>query len=90
MQINTIVVWELLLRNHLLGYTWSGIRTVGHVPEEWRGVESVSTPSGMQDMITLSEQGLYFFLGRSDKSKALQYQMWVAGEVVPSIRKHGA
>ena len=37
----------------------------------------------------MTEQGLYFFLGRSDKKKALPYQMWVAGQVVPSIRKHG-
>ena len=40
-------------------------------------------------MLCLSEQGLYFFLGRSDKKKALPYQMWIAGEVVPSIRKTG-
>ena len=43
-----------------------------------------------QDVLCLTEQGLYFFLGRSDKPKALPYQMWIAGEVVPSIRKHGA
>ncbi|MBR0251141.1 MAG: phage antirepressor KilAC domain-containing protein [Synergistaceae bacterium] len=40
-------------------------------------------------MLCLTEQGLYFFLGRSDKPKALPYQMWIAGDVVPSIRKHG-
>ena len=37
-----------------------------------------------------TEQGLYFFLGRSDKKKALPYQMWIADDVVPSIRKTGA
>ena len=40
-------------------------------------------------MLCLSEQGEYFFLGRSDKPKALPYQMWVAGEVVPSIMERG-
>ena len=40
-------------------------------------------------MLCLTEQGLYFFLGRSDKKAALPYQMWIAGDVVPSIRKHG-
>ena len=40
-------------------------------------------------MLCLTENGVYFFLGRSDKKKALPYQMWIAGEVVPSIRKHG-
>ena len=41
-------------------------------------------------MLCLTEQGLYFFLGRSDKPKALPFQVWIAGEVIPSIRKHGA
>jgi prophage antirepressor-like protein len=72
-----------------LGYTWSGMSRVAHVPEQWRGVASVVTPSGTQEMITLSEQGLYFFLNRSDKQAAVPFQMWIAGEVLPSIRKSG-
>jgi anti-repressor protein len=73
-----------------LGYTWKGISgTIPHVPEEWRGVCSVQTPFGTQEVICLSEQGLYFFLGRSDKPAALPFQKWIAGEVLPSIRKHG-
>jgi anti-repressor protein len=73
-----------------LGYKWAGIATIQHVPEEWRGVNSVLTPKGNQELITLSEQGLYFFLGRSDKPSALPYQKWIAGDVTPSIRKNGA
>ena len=42
-----------------------------------------------REMLCLSEQGIYFFLGRSDKKKALPYQMWIAGDVVPLIRKTG-
>lgn len=56
------------------------------VPDEWKGVKRIHTPGGEQSMLCLSEQGLYFFLGRSDKPKALPYQKWIAGEVVPSIR----
>ena len=41
-------------------------------------------------MLCLTEQGVYFFLGRSDKPKALPYQMWIAGYVVPSIRATGS
>lgn len=40
-------------------------------------------------MLTLSEPGLYFFLGRSDKPKALPFQKWLAGDVLPSLRKSG-
>lgn len=40
-------------------------------------------------MAVLSEHGLYFFLNRSDKPKALPFQKQVAGEILPSIRKTG-
>ena len=72
-----------------LGYTWNGTSRIGHVPEEWRGVTSVVTPSGSQQMAVLTEQGLYFFVARSDKSKALAFQKWLAGEVLPAIRQTG-
>lgn len=71
-----------------VGNQWSG-KAVSHVPKMWKGVGSIITPGGTQNLVTLSEQGLYFYLGRCDKPAALQYQMWIAGEVVPSIRKTG-
>lgn len=73
-----------------LDYVWKASATVNHVPDEWRGVYSVQTPSGEQDMLVMSEPGLYFFLGRSDKPKALPFQKWLAGEVLPAIRKTGS
>ena len=72
-----------------LGYTWNGTARIEHVPAEWRGVTSVVTPSGTQDMAFLTEQGFYFFLNRSDKPGALPMQKLVAGEILPSIRKTG-
>ena len=64
-------------------------RAMQAIPGEWKGVHRMHTPGGEQEMLIISEQGLYFFLGRSDKPKALPYQKWVAGDVVPTIRKHG-
>ena len=64
-------------------------RLFANVPECWKGVKRIHTLGGEQEMLCLTEQGAYFFLGRSDKPKALPYQMWISGEVVPSIRKHG-
>jgi prophage antirepressor-like protein len=76
-----------------LGYseaTYSNVeKMTNHVPEEWKGRYPIPTPGGIQEMICLSEQGLYFFLGRSDKAAALPFQKWIAGEVVPAIRKQG-
>lgn len=73
-----------------LGYNWNGKSRIAHIPAEWRGVTSVVTPSGTQEMHVLTEQGLYFFLGRSDKTAAIPFQKWLAGEVLPSIRKTGS
>lgn len=88
-----------------LGYADSSLETIGRlfqnvpaewkgrkripVPEEWKMVRSVLTTFGTKDTICLTEQGLYFFLGRSDKPAALPFQKWLAGEVLPSIRKTG-
>ena len=59
------------------------------VPEEWKGHKPIKTPGGIQELLTLTEQGFYFFVVRSDKPKALPLQKWVAGEVLPSIRRTG-
>lgn len=73
-----------------LGYQWNGVSCITHVPEEWRRVRSVLTlRRGEQETWFLSEQGLYFFLGRSDKPKALPFQKWLAGDVLPTLRKTG-
>jgi len=72
-----------------LGYEWNA-RLLDKVPDEWKGVKRIHTPGGFQQMSVLAEQGLYFFLNRSDKPKALPMQKWVAGEVLPSIRRTGS
>ena len=73
-----------------LGYQWNGFKNIQHVPEEWRLVESVSTSFGEKQTWFLSEQGLYFFVARSDKPAALPFQRWLAGEVLPSLRRTGS
>jgi prophage antirepressor-like protein len=73
-----------------LGYERFDSHLFDKVPGEWKGTKPIRTPGGMQNMLCLSEQGLYFFLGRSDKEAALPFQKWIAGEVVPSIRKTGS
>ncbi len=65
-------------------------RAMSHVPDSWKGVHRLHTPGGTQQTLMISEQGLYFVLGRSDKPKALPFQMWLAGDVLPAIRKTGA
>ena len=80
-----------------LGYSEESntTRLFQSVPDIWVRVKRIhlNLKDGREqerEMLCLSEQGLYFFLGRSDKPKVLPYQMWIAGDVVPSIRKTGA
>ena len=75
-----------------LGYAedYNPSRALQSVPEEWKGVQRMHTRGGEQDMLILTEQGLYFFLCRSDKPTARPFQKWLAGEVLPSIRRTGS
>lgn len=79
-----------------LGYAeeYNPSRAMQAIPEEWKGVHRMHTRSenGVEqerEMLTISEQGLYFFLGRSDKEAALPFQKWAAGEVFPTLRQKG-
>lgn len=63
--------------------------------DDERGISSTETPSGFQEMIVVSEGGLYTLILRSrDATKpgtvAHRFRKWVTGEVLPSIRRTGA
>ena len=73
----------------IIDITWKGMATISHIPEEWKGITSGGTTNVNKEIGYLTEEGLNFFLFRSDKQKALPFQKWLAGTVLPSIRKHG-
>ena len=87
---NFWIVGKDLLRALEYADNFNPSRAFAQIPEDWKGVQPIHTPGGTQQLLCLSEQGLYFFLGRSDKPKAIPYQRWIAGEVVPSIRRIGS
>jgi anti-repressor protein len=77
-----------------LGYPDSTVSSsmthlVDKVPDEWKGKKPFLTPGGTQEILCLSEQGLYLFMNRSNMEKAIPFQKWIAGEVLPSIRRTG-
>lgn len=43
-----------------------------------------------QEMITITESGLYSLVLGSRKPEAKTFKRWITHEVIPSIRKHGA
>ena len=54
-------------------------------------VREMDTPttSGMQQMIYVTEPGLYTTILRSNSPSAKQFRKWVTSEVLPTIRKTG-
>ncbi len=54
-----------------------------------KGVSSIDTPGGEQDMTVVSEPGLYGLVLGSRKPEARAFKRWITHEVIPDIRKHG-
>lgn len=61
-----------------------------HVKQKYQREERIVTPSGIQEMVVISEPGLYQLAGQSKLPTAEPFQDWVYEEVLPTIRKHGA
>jgi len=57
--------------------------------EDEKGVDTIYSPGGPQEMNTVSESGLYSLIFRSRKLEAKAFRKWVTAEVLPSIRKTG-
>ena len=64
--------------------------SIALLDEDERGVHSMDTPSGKQEMGIISEAGLYSLIIRSRKPEAKAFKRWVTHDVLPSIRKTGA
>ena len=54
-----------------------------------KGVVKSDTLGGLQEMLGVTEAGLYRLIFRSNKAAARKFQDWVFSEVLPSIRKTG-
>ena len=57
------------------------------VDEEDKKVVECDTPSGVQQMIVVNESGLYSLILLSVNPRAKGFKHWMAGEVIPEIRK---
>lgn len=57
--------------------------------DDEKGVYSMHTPGGKQDITIINEPGLYSLVLGSRKPEARAFKRWITHEVIPSIRKHG-
>lgn len=66
-----------------------GRSSVNLLDDDEKGVHTMDTPGGKQEMTTINESGLYSLIFQSRKLEAKLFRKWVTSEVLPSIRKHG-
>ena len=67
----------------------SGRDIARSVEDEWKGLQNLHTPGGIQSMTVIWEPGIYQLLAKSRKPQAKPFQKWLFEEVLPSIRKTG-
>ena len=72
-----------------LGYIKASDMT-RRLDESDRDTRSMRTPSGNQDMLVISEAGLYQSILGSKKKEAKDFTRWVTHDVLPSIRRTGS
>lgn len=64
-------------------------KALERLDDDEKGVNSVHTPGGEQQMTVISESGLYSLILGSRKPEAKKFKKWVTSEVLPAIRKTG-
>lgn len=57
--------------------------------EDEKGLCSIQTPGGQQEMVCVNESGLYTLVLGSRKPEAKAFKRWVTHEVLPAIRQTG-
>ena len=63
---------------------------ISRLPEIMKGKHTVRTPGGPQEVLVINEPGIYKLAFTSRKKEAEEFTNWLATDVIPSIRKHGA
>lgn len=66
-----------------------------NLDEDEKGISSTDTPSGAQEMLVISESGLFTLILRcrdavKPGTNPHRFRKWVTAEVLPAIRKHGS
>lgn len=63
---------------------------IERLDDDEKGVSSIYTPGGEQQMSIVNEPGLYSLVLGSRKPEAKVFKRWITHEVIPQIRKTGA
>ncbi|NWC92619.1 hypothetical protein HX855_02255 [Pseudomonas sp. IPO3778] len=80
---------SLAIANVSLAVNGRADRETDGLDEDEKGIATVNTPYGAQEMLIVNESGLYALIFKSRKAEAKRFKKWVTAEVLPAIRKHG-
>lgn len=58
--------------------------------DDEKGVHTMDTPGGPQEVSVVNEPGMYSLVLRSRKPEAKQFKRWITHDVLPEIRKTGS
>lgn len=62
---------------------------VRRLDDDEKGLISIQTPGGLQEMLCISEPGAYRLVFASRKPEAEDFKRWLAHDVIPALRKTG-
>src|SRR5215204_807454 len=65
-------------------------QAVSRLDTDEKGIITSDTPSSPQEMLIVSESGLYALIWSSRKPEAKSFRRWVTHDVLPEIRKTGS
>ena len=70
--------WHAVLKDVAEALNYYESSTAGRtLPSKYKGLYKVQTPGGDQELITVSEVGLYRLVSRSNKPEAQEFQDWL-------------
>jgi prophage antirepressor-like protein len=58
-----------------------------HLDDDEKGLSTRQTPGGIQELLVISESGLYSAILRSRKPEAKRFKKWVTSVLLPGLRK---
>lgn len=64
--------------------------SLSSLDDDEKGLHTMDTPGGQQELATVNEPGLYSLILRSRKPQARAFKRWITHDVIPAIRKTGS
>ncbi|WP_052433240.1 BRO-N domain-containing protein [Streptacidiphilus carbonis] len=64
--------------------------SLARLDDDEKGVHTMDTPGGPQQMVTVNEPGLYSLILRSRKPEAKSFKRWITHKVLPALRTTGS